>query len=299
MVISALLLTMAGVAVFAVPGQVPVALDLILQPWGIAAKLVLIWFLALALQALLGLWLRQWVSQVNLTPAWRNRRRHPYRSLGHVLRRLVDLLCFLLAGLWIFSGLPGVQELSDRVVLAGGALLGGLAIVFQGLLRDFVAGLTILFGDHFAIGDTVEIGGLRGVVSDLGVLSTELRCTDQRLAILPNSSCGQMVNHTKLRSGVEVSLPLAHRCGDLRQVLEVIRSELAAFAVDPFWQPHLLQPPDLRGVTAVGPGCLTVGVLLVTEAGVQGSAGRELRLRLLERLHQEGIPLAESHAELG
>jgi len=34
--------------------------------------------------------------------------------------------------------------------------------------------------------------------------------------------------------------------------------------------------------------------LLVTKAGVQGPAGREVRLRLLERLRQEAIPLAAS-----
>jgi hypothetical protein len=37
-----------------------------------------------------------------------------------------------------------------------------------------------------------------------------------------------------------------------------------------------------------------VEVLLVTKAGVQGAAGREVRLRLLERLRQEAIPLAAS-----
>lgn len=166
--------------------------------------------------------------------------------------------------------------------------------MFQGLLRDFVSGLTILFGDHFAIGDTVELHGLIGEVSDLGVLSTEIRCNDQRAATFPNSRCAQVVNHTKLRSGVEVTLPLSPRCRDLAQALEVIRSELGAFAADSRWQPLLLQPPDLRGITAVDPGSLRVAVLLVTEGGAQGPAGRDLHLRLLARLRQEGIPLAGS-----
>jgi hypothetical protein len=34
--------------------------------------------------------------------------------------------------------------------------------------------------------------------------------------------------------------------------------------------------------------------VLVTVAGAQGPAERELRLRLLERLRQEAIPLAET-----
>ncbi|MEB3333588.1 MAG: mechanosensitive ion channel domain-containing protein [Cyanobacteriota bacterium] len=292
--LSALLLTMAGLAVLAVPGRVPTALDLLLQPWGIAVKLLLVWLLALAAQSVLALWLKQWVSQVGVPDAWRNRRRQRHRSLQRVLRRLVNLSCLLLAALWILAELPGVRELSNLVLLAGGALLGGLVFVFQGLLRDVLAGLKILFGDHFAIGDTVEIRGLRGEVSDLGLLSTELRCPDQRSATFPNSSCAEVVNHTKLRSGVVVELILAHHCGDARQVLSVLRSALAAFAADPAWQPSLLEAPELRGITAADPRGLTVAVILVTVAGAQGPAGRELRLRLLERLRQEAIPLADT-----
>lgn len=290
--LSALLLSMVGVALVAVPGRVPIALDLLLQPWGIAAKLLLVWMVALTVQAVLGLWLRQWVSQVALPAALANRRRQRYRSLTHLLRRLVTVSCLALAALWILADLPGARELSDRVVLAGGALLGGLVIVFQGVLRDVAAGWKILLGDSFAIGDTVEIRGLRGEVCELGLLSTELRCLDQRTATFANSSCGEVVNHTKFRSGQVVDLTLAHGCGDPRQVLEAIRVELAEFAADPAWRTVLSRPPELLGVTAVAPSGLTVGVLLVTEPGAQGAAGRALRLRLLVRLRREGIPLA-------
>jgi small conductance mechanosensitive channel len=128
----------------------------------------------------------------------------------------------------------------------------------------------------------------------LGLLSTELRCLDQRAATIPNSGCAEVVNHTKLRSGVVVDLLLSHHCGDPRRVLEVIRAELAAFAADPAWQGCLLEAPEVRGITAADPRGLTVEVLLVTRAGAQGPAGRAMRLRLLERLRQEAIPLAES-----
>jgi small conductance mechanosensitive channel len=282
------------VALLAIPGQVPTALELLLQPWGIAVKVLVVGLLNRLILAVVGLWLRQWVGQVGVPGPLRDRRRQRCKSLQHVLRRLVGLACLLLATVWILSGVPGVRELSDRVVLVGGALLGGLAIVFQGLLRDFVAGLTILLGDAFAIGDTVEIQGLQGVVTDLGLLATELRCTDQRVACFPNSVCAAVVNHTKLRSGVEVTVTLSTRCGDLAQALAVIRQEMEAFAADPAWKPCLERRPELRGVTAAEPAGISVAVLVVTVPGAQGPAGRELRLRLLERLSREAIPLAEA-----
>ena len=286
-------LLMAGVATFAVPGQVPTALNVLLQPWGIALKLALIWALALAARTLLGLWLRQWASQVKVPEDHRRRRRQRYLSLRRVLRRLVELAAIALVSVWILSDIPGIQEFSGQVLLAGGALLGALAIVFQGLLRDFIAGLVILFDDRFAIGDTVEISGLSGEVVDLGLLSTELRCVDQRAALFQNSLCGDVINHTKLRSGQELLLPLSHRCHQLRHALAVIRAGLRTFAADPHWGPMLLEPPQLRGISDVNPEAIVVSVLLVTTAGNQWAAGRELRLRLLEKLQRAGIPLAE------
>jgi small conductance mechanosensitive channel len=292
--VTVLLLLMAGVATLAVPGQMPTALNLLLLPGGIAVKLAVIGTVAVAARTLLGLWLHQWVGDVQVPADHRRRRRQRYRSLQRVLRRLVELAAFVLVSLWILSDIPGIQKLSGQVLLAGGALLGALAIVFQGLLRDFIAGLVILFDDRYAIGDTVEISGLSGKVVDLGVLSTELRCFDQRAALFQNSLCGDVINHTKLRSGQEVLLPLSHRCHELRRALALIAAGLEAFAADPRWAPLLLEPPQLRGVSDVNPQAIVISVLLVTATGEQWAAGRELRLRLLERLQRAGIPLADT-----
>lgn len=292
--ITVLLLLMAGVAALAMPGQMPTALNLLLLPVGIAIKLSVIGAVALATRSLLGLWLSQWVGDVKVPADHRRRRQQRYRSLLRVLRRLVDLAAIALVSLWILSDIPGIQQLSGQVLLAGGALLGALAIVFQGLLRDFIAGLVILFDDRYAIGDTVEIRGLSGEVVDLGVLSTELRCFDQRAVLFQNSLCGDVINHTMLRSGQEVLLPLSHRCHELRRALAVIADGLQAFTADAHWGPLLLEPPQLRGISDVNPRAIMVSVLLVTTAGEQWPAGRELRLRLVERLQRAGIPLADT-----
>ena len=54
----------------------------------------------------------------------------------------MSAILFLLV--WILLDIPGVRDTSVSLVLAGGALLGALAFVFQGLLRDFIVGLVIL-----------------------------------------------------------------------------------------------------------------------------------------------------------
>ena len=133
-----------------------------------------------------------------------------------------------------------LRDLCSNAVLASGAVLGALALVFQGLLRNFVAGLVLLLDDRYAIGDVVEIGGRTGEVVDVGVLSTEPRGADQRVVVVPNSHCEQVVNHTKLRSGAEVTVLLPRSIADLPGALALISDELAASGADPRWAPKLL-----------------------------------------------------------
>jgi small conductance mechanosensitive channel len=157
--------------------------------------------------------------------------------------------------------------------------------VFQGLLRDFAAGLVVLFDDRYAIGDNVDLGGFSGEVVDLGVLSAELRAPDQRVVTVPNSRCEPVVNRTKLCSGAGLDLPRA---------LAVVRREAMAFAANSAWQPLLLRPPEVRGVSEITVDAVWLSVLVTTVAGRHGAAQRALLGRLVERLGAEGLALAAS-----
>ncbi len=285
----AVLVILLGVAMGAVlllawPGQIPAAIDVLLQPLVVLMKALLLLAVAMVLRGLVGLLLSQWASHLAVSAEHRARRRQRYLSLLRVLRRLVNLACLLLFALWTVLGIPVLRDLSSNAVLASGAVLGALALVFQGLLRDFVAGLVLLLDDRYAIGDVVEIGGRSGEVVDVGVLSTELRCADQRVVVVPNSHCEQVVNHTKLRSGAEVTLLLPRSLTDLAGAMGLIAAELAAFGSDPHWAPMLLEPPRLLGIEAMTEHDLQVKALLITEAGQQGPARRELLGRLVQRL---------------
>jgi small conductance mechanosensitive channel len=287
-----LLPLMVGVAVLAVPGQIPLAIELLLQPFSVVGKIVIGWLLVLLLEAVLTVLLSQWKGNPAMEPERRARRNQRHRSLQRVASRLVHLACIALVVLWVAVDIPGVRDLSSHALLASGALLGALALVFQDLLRDFVAGLVLLLEDRYAIGDAITIDGLSGEVIDVDLLSTELRSADQRVMVIPNSQCKRVVNTTKLRSGQELRLTLAHRGGDPRRALAVVEQAAAAFAADPTWSSDLLAPPRLLGLRQVSPEGLQLALVVVTRAGQQGTVERELLLRLVEALRAAGIPLA-------
>jgi small conductance mechanosensitive channel len=101
------------------------------------------------------------------------------------------------------------------------------------------------------------------------------------------------VNHTKLRSGVELQLVLSHTVRQLPEVLALLAAEAARFGADPAWESVLLEAPQLRGISAVTPEGITVSLLLICQAGQQWAAERALLARLTQRLQEQSIPLAD------
>jgi small conductance mechanosensitive channel len=282
----------AGVLTSALPGGVTTAISLVLQPLTALAKALLVAIALLLVRLVVSFCLHQWVDNLDTPVEERARRRQRYRNLLQVSHRLIDLLMILVLSVWVVIDLPGVRDASGQLLLAGGALLGGLAIVFQTLLRDFVAGLLVLLEDRYAVGDWVQLAGYSGEVVDVGLLSTQLRCLDQSVAVIQNGAESRLLNETKIRSGAEVRLVLSHSAADLDQALTVLQQICGAFAEDPAWQADLTGAPQVRGLTEEGPRGLELSVLLLTQANRQWAASRELRRRLVDGLRAEGIPLA-------
>ena len=287
------LVLMLALGVSSVPGQVPLAIELMLQPSFAIAKLLTLTLASFLLRSLSTFLLRQWMADVDVPQQEQARRQQRYRSLVRVVHRLINVMGVLLVSLWIVLDIPGVRSSSASLLLAGGALLGALAFLFQGVLRDFSAGLLMLLEDRCAIGDWVEVDGVEGEVMDVGLFSTQIRCLDQRVNILNNAAILQMRNHTKLRSGSLVTLLISHRQIDLEVVYRVLNAEIHAFQHDPIWGSRLISQPVLRGVKRTSALGVYMQVLLITRAGEQWTTEREFQRRALRALHRRGVQLAD------
>lgn len=285
-------MVMVALAVMAVPGQLTLGLTVLLQPGRAVLKVIAIGLVLVASRMLVALLLRQWATDAQVPLEERARREQRYRSLHHILNRLIELAGIVIVVLWILVDVPGVRGLSSQVLLVGGAVIGALAIVFQGLLRDFVAGLVVLLEDRYAIGDWIEVDGEEGDVLDVGILSTQLRTLDQRVVVVQHAAALQVVNHTKIRSGAVLRITLAHPVRSIPEALGVVQEVLEELAADPGWGPLLLEAPTLLGVQDLLPVGVVLSVQLTTVAGAQWQLRRELLRRIADALQAAAIPLA-------
>ncbi|MGE0742085.1 MAG: mechanosensitive ion channel family protein [Hyphomonadaceae bacterium] len=122
--------------------------------------------------------------------------------MGHALKRLrvrtregsaalyitEKLLTYGLVLFGIVAGLSTLGlNLSSIAVFAGGLGIG-LGLGLQGVVKEFVSGLVLIFDHAIHIGDYVEMqDGTRGVVQEIGPRATRIRNNDNVYLLIPNS----------------------------------------------------------------------------------------------------------------
>jgi small-conductance mechanosensitive channel len=79
-------------------------------------------------------------------------------------------------------------DLSALAVFAGAFGLG-IGLGFQGVVKEFVSGLVLIFDRLINIGDYIELDtGRRGIVQEIGPRATRIRTNDNVYILLPNSA---------------------------------------------------------------------------------------------------------------
>jgi small-conductance mechanosensitive channel len=113
-----------------------------------------------------------------------------------------------------------------------------LGLGLQGIIKEFVSGLTLVFDRAVQIGDYVEMhDGTRGVVQEIGPRATRVRNNDNVYLLIPNSKLieNTMINWTRRGETRRIHVPFQVAIGaDKEKVRECV---LAAARDVPFTLP--------------------------------------------------------------
>ena len=116
-------------------------------------------------------------------------------------------------------------DLSSLAIFAG-ALGVGVGLGLQGVVKEFVSGLVLIFDRVLNIGDYVEIeGGARGTVQEIGPRATRIRTNDNIDILVPNSKLVEnpITNWTFQGEGRRIHIPFSVASGsDKEQVRDVV-----------------------------------------------------------------------------
>lgn len=115
--------------------------------------------------------------------------------------------------LWSLGATVGLQAIGfdvSSLAVAGGAVAFCLSLGARTVVKQFTAGLVILFERHVRVGDRVAIGDLRGDIVRVGAISTAVRTNANLVLTVPNSQLieTRVANWTANDRIVRVTVPL-------------------------------------------------------------------------------------------
>jgi len=130
-------------------------------------------------------------------------------------------------------------ELSSFTLLTG-AFGVGIGFGLQNIFNNFVSGIILLFERPVQAGDIVEVGGVGGEVTHIGMRASTIRTGLGAEVIVPNSSLisSQVINWTRSDNKRRVDLEVRVAYGsDLAMVLGLLQDAAAA-------HPKILSKPE-------------------------------------------------------
>lgn len=141
------------------------------------------------------------------------------QAFGSIVRYLV-----LIVGLLVILQNAGIDLTTFNVV--AGALGVGVGFGLQNVFSNFISGLIVMFERPIKVGDRIEVGGVEGVVQEIGARRTTVVTNDNIAILLPNQRfiTDNVVNLVHLerpvRLRVPVSVPSGTDIGLVRRLLE-------------------------------------------------------------------------------
>lgn len=219
---------------------------------------------------------------------------HRKMSSGRIItlqKLVVNLFSYVL--IFVFAGILFKQFGLEIGTLIAGAGVVGLAIGFgaQGLVSDVVTGFFILLEKQMEVGDYVTIGGVDGIVEEVGLRTTHIRAFDGTLSYMPNREISTIQNHSRgnMRALVDIGIAYEENIDQAVKVLQEACDRVKAS------NENIIEGPSVLGVQALGSSDVVIRIISKTRNGEQWAVERELRQALKEALEANGIEIPYPH----
>jgi len=194
---------------------------------------------------------------------------------------------FLIA-VFLILGLVGL----DLAPLLASATVIGATIGFgaQSLVRDYLSGFLLAIEDQFAIGDTIAVSTVTGVVEDLTLRVTRLRAADGKIWYVPNGEIRVMANTSRSSARATVVLTVAPAAAaDLERARQLVADAALEVAAEPRFAPHCPDPPKLVAVADADASTYRMQLTLKTRPAERDDLEAALREAAVHALAEAGL----------
>ena len=202
---------------------------------------------------------------------------------------------YVLLGALFFAGLANTGLELNKFTVITGALGLGVGFGLQNIVNNFASGLIILLERPIRIGDTVEIGGITGIVRRIGARSSTVLTVQGAEVILPNSDLlsNQVTNWTLSSTRRMVEIPVRVSYGTDPALVLKLLMEIATS------NPHVLAHPRPETLfLGFGESSLNVELRFWAAQSVWFELKSQISMAILESFRNAGIEIPYPQRDL-
>jgi small-conductance mechanosensitive channel len=114
-----------------------------------------------------------------------------YNGFKFLIRIIIGIILIVLA-----TNLLSIEN--GYITIITGIVISAISFASMNAITNFIAGLWILVVRPFTIGDYISIDGTDGIVIEISLNYTRLKCIDETIFLIPNVNCinTNIINHT-------------------------------------------------------------------------------------------------------
>ena len=121
-----------------------------------------------------------------------------------------------------FLSILGVWGIDTKALLASLGIAGVVAgLAMQDILKDFLAGFSIIFDNEYDVGDNIQIGDFRGDVVELGMKNTKIKAYTGEILTVANRNINEVINYSTPYTKCLVDISVSYNA-DLEKVEKVL-----------------------------------------------------------------------------
>jgi small conductance mechanosensitive channel len=213
------------------------------------------------------------------------------KSLEKITLSLLRYGFYFVAFLIILSSIG----INIQTILTGAGILGVVfAVGSQNLIKDFVEGFFNVFEDNISIGDYVEIDGVEGRITDIGLRALKIKSFTGEIHIIPNSKIGHVINYS-LEDGKALVDILVDYNVDLANALKVIEKSLKMIKDQNI---NIISTPTIMGVNKLQTIGYEIRIICLTVKETHWSVQRFMRGELMKAFKHEKIEIGVNQIKI-
>ncbi|MBQ9008884.1 MAG: mechanosensitive ion channel [Clostridia bacterium] len=172
-------------------------------------------------------------------------------------RLLLDFIGYLSVIVFAYFALSCIGVDTGALIASLGLMSFALTLGAQDLIRDILAGLSIVIDGVYQVGDIVEVNGFWGTILEIGVRTIKIEGRGGNILIMGNRDIRNVINKTRKNSWVVLDVGIADT-EDLPAIRKMLEENLPRIGGK---IPGVISGPYYKGITNIGNGRRSLSII--------------------------------------